>query len=245
MRAIDLPGEIVECESAGDVGTTVANWITSVSNRALENSGNFSIALAGGNTPKLAYEQLARPENSHNVRWNSWRVFFGDERACAPEDSHSNYRMAKATLLDRVPVLLDRVHRMEAERADLDAAALEYSRLLERKLPCGENGVPIFDCILLGLGENGHTASLFPGTAALQVNDAWATRGLADYAPFDRITLTYPVINSAKFVAFIVSGGSKGDALRGVINGTVPAAGVRPAPGRLLWFIDSAARNSI
>src|SRR4029077_2184862 len=108
----------------------------------------------------------------------------------------SNYRMARETLLEHVPIESDRVHRMHGDADDLDAAALDYSQLLERALPQAATGAPRLDCLLLGLGENGHTASLFPNTPALEVIDRWATRGRADYAPFDRITLTFPAINA-------------------------------------------------
>jgi 6-phosphogluconolactonase len=168
-------------------------------------------------------------------------VYFGDERACPPDDPASNYRLARETLLDHVPIPPDRVHRMEGERPDLDVAAAGYSALLGASLPPGPRGVPRLDCILLGLGTNGHTASLFPGTPALEVEDAWATRGLADYEPFDRITVTFPLIDAGAAVAFLVAGESKRDALAGVVAGTVPASRVRPVDGRLLWFLDRAA----
>jgi 6-phosphogluconolactonase len=130
---------------------------------------------------------------------------------------------------------------MEAERPDLDAAATEYSALLAATLPPGPGGAPRLDCILLGLGTDGHTASLFPGTPALDVVDAWATRGRADYPPYDRITVTFPLINGGAAVAFLVSGESKRPALAGVAAGSVPAARVRPTHGELHWFLDHAA----
>src|SRR5207302_1056714 len=117
---------------------------------------------------------------------------------------------------------------IEAERADLDAAAAEYSQLLAATLRPGRTGAPRLDIVLLGLGENGHTASLFPGDPALDVGDAWATRGRADYQPYDRITMTFPTINGAAAVAFMVTGASKREAFAGVIAGTVPAARGRP-----------------
>jgi len=129
---------------------------------------------------------------------------------------------------------------MEAERPDLDAAAAAYSRLLEATLP-SPHGAPRLDVILLGIGADGHTASLFPGTPALDVTGAWATRGLATYPPVDRVTVTFPLINAAAAVAFLVEGESKRAALAGVVAGTVPAARVRPAHGELHWFLDAVA----
>jgi 6-phosphogluconolactonase len=167
-------------------------------------------------------------------------VYFADERACPPDDPASNYSFAETTLLTHVPIDPSRVHRMQAERSDLDAAAAEYSDLLATSLPA-DTGVPRLDLVLLGLGENGHTASLFPGTPALDVTDRWATRGLADYAPFDRITLTYPIINAAVAVGFMVTGAAKHEALAATARGEVPASHIRPTDGMLAWFLDAAA----
>jgi 6-phosphogluconolactonase len=150
--------------------------------------------------------------------------------------------MAREALLDLVPIPADQVHRIEADRADLDAAAAEYGTILSSTSPAATPGSPPrLDCILLGLGENGHTASLFPGDPSLEVRDRWAVRSRADYAPYDRITLTFPVLNAAAHVAFLVTGATKTEALLGVIRGTVPAAGVRPVDGELRWFLDTAA----
>jgi 6-phosphogluconolactonase len=173
-------------------------------------------------------------------------VYFGDERACPPDDPSSNYRMARQALLDLVPIAPERIHRMEGERSDLDAAAAEYSAVLQATCPpAAASAAPLLDCILLGLGEDGHTASLFPGEPVLEVFDRWAARARADYAPYDRITLTYPVLNAAAHVAFLVTGAAKGGALRGVVQGTVPAGGVHPAQGELRWFLDAAAAGSV
>jgi 6-phosphogluconolactonase len=158
-----------------------------------------------------------------------------------PEDPQSNYRLLNDTMLSRVAVPPGQVHRMEAERPDLDNAAADYSRLLEAEA----GNPPRFDVVLLGLGVDGHTASLFPGTAALDVGEVWATRGQATDQPVDRITLTLPALNAAAHVAFLVTGPTKADALRGVIDGTVPAARVRPQDGELLWFLDSSAARSL
>lgn len=150
--------------------------------------------------------------------------------------------MAREALLERVPVAPERIHRMEAERKDLDAAAAEYAAMLAAtRPPAAAGSAPRLDCVLLGLGENGHTASLFPGEPALEVTDRWAVRARADYPPYDRITLTFPVLNAARNVAFLVTGSAKGEALRGVVAGSVPAARVLPADGELRWFLDAAA----
>jgi 6-phosphogluconolactonase len=237
----ELAGERVVNQTTQEVADTVATWIAAESRRAFGAHGSFSIALSGGSTPRLLNEILSGPGWRARMNWDWWNVYFADERACAPDDPASNYHLAETTLLSRVPIDPARIHRMPAERPDLDAAAAEYSDTLARSLPPGRGGIPRLDVILLGLGENGHTASLFPGTPALAVADRWATRGLADYEPFDRITLTYPTINAAAAVGFMVTGAAKHEALLATARGEVPASRVNPTDGTLAWFLDAAA----
>ena len=241
-----LPGTVSVSEDAVALASSAADWLLGLAADAISREGRFLVALSGGGTPRVLYQALAAAPWRERAQWDRWDVFFGDERAVPPEDGASNYHMARQTLLDHVPVAPERVHRMAAERADLDAAAQAYSSVLaEACPPAGPEAVPRLDCILLGIGENGHTASLFPGDPSLQVRDRWAVRSRADYAPCDRITVTFPVLNTASHVAFLVSGGSKGDALRGVVQGTVPAAGVQPPEGELRWFLDADAAESM
>lgn len=240
-RKVSLIGQRVVREQPQDVADEVARWIADLARRAVEQHGSFSIALAGGSTPRLLYAALAGPAWRDAVDWSAWHVFFGDERACPADDPSSNYHLAETTLLSRVSIDAARVHRMPADRADLDAASIEYSDLLGASLPAGANGAPRLDVVLLGLGENGHTASLFPGTPALDVTDRWATRGLADYLPYDRMTLTYPAINAAAAVGFMVTGVAKVPALAATGRGEVPASRVSPSDGVLYWFLDAAA----
>jgi 6-phosphogluconolactonase len=239
-----LPGTVEVVADAGALAERAAEWVSEQAAAATASRGEFSIALAGGSTPKALYRLLVGPPYRERLDWSRWSVYFGDERASPPDDPESNYRMARETLLDHVPIPPGRVHRMEAERPDLEAAAAEYSALLEATLPIGAGGAPRLDCILLGIGTDGHTASLFPGTPALEVADAWATRGLATYEPYDRITVTFPLINGGAAVAFLVAGESKRAALAGVVAGTVPAARVRPTHGELRWFLDRAAAGA-
>ena len=241
-----LPGTVSVSEDAVGLASAAADWLLGLASDAIARDGRFLVALAGGSTPRALYQALAASPWRERTQWDRWEVFFGDERAVPPEDEASNYQMARQSLLDHVPVAAERVHRMEAERAELDAAAEAYSSLLAETCPrVGPDAVPRLDCILLGIGENGHTASLFQGDPSLQVRDRWAVRSRADYAPYDRITVTFPVLNTASHVAFLVSGGSKGDALRGVVQGTVPAAGVQPPDGELRWFLDADAAESM
>ncbi len=237
MNAGELPGEVRVLTDPIALAADAAGWITEV----CRGDAAFRVAASGGNTPHFLYEALASSTFRSSIEWQRWHVFFGDERAVPPDDPASNYRLLVDTLLSKTDVPEQQVHRMEAERADLDAAATEYSELVQ-----GECGAPPrLDLVLLGLGADGHTASLFPGSAALDVDDAWATRGHAVEPPIERMTMTLPAINAAARVAFLVTGDAKADALRGVVQGSVPAARVRPGHGELLWFLDSAAARSV
>ena len=238
MSVDQLPGEVRVVGDAVALGGAAAEWLSSVSAA----SPVLRVAVSGGSTPHFLYEALASSTFRGGIDWNRWHLFFCDERAVPPDHDQSNYRLVRDTLLSRVTVPESQVHRMRADSGDLEAAAAAYSELLESE--CG-SAPPRLDMVLLGLGENGHVASLFPGTAALAVEDAWATPGRADYEPFDRLTLTFPTINAAARVAFLVSGPAKAAALRGVIEGTVPAARVKPADGSLVWFLDAAAARSL
>ena len=190
-----------------------------------------SIALAGGSTPKALYELLASDDYRGRFDWDEIEVFFGDERAVPPTHPDSNYRMAKRALLDLVPVAGDAVHRMEADDPQLDAAADRYARVLPTRL----------DVVLLGLGTDGHTASLFPGRSALREKER---RCVATQAPDGsrRMTLTYPALNAARHIVFLALGREKRSPLRAIRSGEpLPAGLVRPGDGDVTWIVDAAA----
>ena len=236
-----LPGTVRVVNDADGLAAAAAAAVASLAEVATAATGRFTFVLTGGSTPRLLYQRLAAEPYRSLVQWDAWHVFVGDERAVPLDDPASNFGVAERTLLSRVPIPSSQLYPMRADSIDIDAAAAEYSALV-----AGAVGTPPrFDCLLLGLGENGHTASLFPGTPALSVRDQYATRGLADYEPVDRITLTYPAITAAHTVLMLVSGPTKGQALRDVIAGTAPAAGIVPTDGTLLWLIDEAAAESI
>jgi 6-phosphogluconolactonase len=237
-----LPGSVSILDDPVALAGAAADWILDAAARSIRAAGRFTIALAGGSTPRQTYQALAAAPRRERADWARWEVFFGDERAVPPEDPSSNYRLARETLLDHVSIPPTRVHRMEAERPDFEAACGDYANALAAACPpFGEAGIPRLDCILLGVGENGHTASLFPGEPSLEVRDRWVIHGHADYPPPDRMTLSYPVLNAAQRVAFLVAGTAKQDALRSIVVGTAPAAGVRPVDGELRWFLDAGA----
>jgi 6-phosphogluconolactonase len=201
----------------------------------------FAVALAGGSTPRAAYALLATEEFAARVDWSCVHVFWGDERCVPPDDPDSNYRMAREALLDKIPIPTENVHRMRGELPP-DEAAAAYQAELEAVLGAGGR----FDLILLGMGADGHTASLFPGTAALHEGARWVVAHYVDKLAAWRVTLTPAAINAAAQVTFIVSGAGKAERLREVLAGpyqpdVLPAQIVRPTDGRLLWLVDAAA----
>jgi 6-phosphogluconolactonase len=238
-----LPGVVVINDDPEGVAQAAAQWLLATAAQRTTRSEEVHVALAGGTTPTRMYELLAGPLRDR-ADWPRWHIWFGDERAVAPDDPQSNWNLAWTTLLRHVPVNSDYIHRMRGEAEDLAAAAADYHDLMTRLLPPGPHG-PRLDIVLLGLGANGHTASLFPGDPSLAVTTALATVGRADYEPYDRITLTLPAINAAAAVAFTVAGESKAAALRDVAAGIVPAARVRPASGQLRWFLDRPAASGL
>lgn len=240
--AVTLPGATVRVlPGAEQVAEAAAAWITGLGAGA----GRLDIALAGGGTPRRLYDLLAAPPARDAVDWSRWHVWFGDERAVPYADRASNYRLARETLLSRVPIPHEQVHPMPADQPDLEDAARRYGEQLLSAVPDRLGAMPRLDVVLLGLGENGHTASLFPGDPALEVGDRPCVPARADAAPYQRLTLTLPVLNAARHVAFLVTGASKGEALRDVRAGTAPAARVRPYDGQLLWLLDDAAAAAL
>lgn len=200
-------------------------------------TGAFGVALSGGSTPRPLYERLAAPPYRDQVSWPQVHLFWGDERCVPPDHAESNYRMACETLLDHVEIPAENIHRVRGE-LDPARAAQEYRSELERVLGAS----PGFDLILLGMGDDGHTASLFPGSPALQENERAAVAVYAPHLDSWRVTLTLPVLNRARHVLFLVSGADKAPALARIRAGEpLPAARVCPGQGTLTWLIDEAA----
>jgi 6-phosphogluconolactonase len=217
---------------------------------AVAERGECALALAGGDTPRALYAVLAAEPCRSEMPWGLLRVFWGDERGVPPTDPQSNYRMAYETLLSHVPVPPDRIYRMPAERPDGAAAAEEYAALLRAHLPVSTDGVPRLDLVLLGLGADAHTASLFPGTPALREGQRLVVSYHVPDLGMSRMTLTLPALNQAGEVLFLVSGASKARAAAAVLEGPsdperVPAQGVRPVSGRSVWILDAAAASLV
>jgi 6-phosphogluconolactonase len=209
---------------------------------AIDARGAFSIALSGGSTPRELHLRVSTPPLANQIEWNRVHVFFGDERCVPPDDPQSNYRMAYETLLSRVPIPAEHIHRMRGELPPQEAAD-DYERQLRAFF--GDEP-PRLDMILLGMGDNGHTASLFPGLTAVHEQQRWVVAEYVAEVGMWRISLTPPIINLAREVMFLVAGAGKASMLRQVLEGPFapderPAQIVRPSPGELLWLVDAAA----
>ena len=223
-----------------------AEFIVGVAREAVAGRGRFSVALSGGGTPRRTYELLAQPHFRDEVDWARSHIFWGDERCVAPDDPRSNARLAKGALLDHVPVPAGQVHPMDC-RPSPAAGAQCYEALLREFFAPGE---PRFDLILLGLGENGHTASLFPGAPVLAETKRWVAAVYVAEQDLRRLTLTAPLINQAQAVAFLVAGAAKAAVVREVIAGPwdpkrLPAQLIRPESGQLHWLLDQASAGSL
>lgn len=233
---------IIDVAADGDaLARRVADWLVG---RIAAAQGRFALSLSGGSTPKRLYELLASSPYRERIPWQRLHLFWGDERFVPPEHPESNYRMAREAMIAQVPIPPDQVHPIPTVPSP-QAAAAAYERTL-KDFYGGEMidpERPLFDVTLLGLGPDGHTASLFPGTPALDERTAWAVPVIG-VKPEPRITLTFPVIASSAAVAFLVAGGGKSSMVTRLRQGdpALPAARVRAA-GELRWFLDRAAAN--
>jgi 6-phosphogluconolactonase len=210
--------------------------------------GAFRVALSGGSTPRPLYQHLASSPYRERIDWSRIQVYWGDERNVGPESDESNYKMAREALLDHVPVGPEQIHRIRGELVASEAA-LDYQRVLQQTFgftPGQPGEWPRFDLILLGMGPDGHTASLFPNTMALEVRDRMVVANPVPKLDAERITLTVPVLDAAAAVLFLVAGADKADALAAVLEGPpqpmlYPSQLVAPTNGALRWLVDQAA----
>jgi 6-phosphogluconolactonase len=231
-----------------------AETIAKLAKEAVEESGEsgergrFTIALSGGSTPKSLYTLLATNART-SLPWDRMYFFWSDERHVAPTDRDSNYRMANEALLSQIPVPQENVFRFQTENPDAAAVAEAYEQTLHKFFE-QESAVPTFDLILLGMGPDGHTASLFPGTAALQEKSRLVVANWVEKLKTNRLTFTLPLLNAARCVMFLVSGTDKAPVLKTVLEENAPgeqypAKLVRPAAGKLIWMLDSAAASNL
>jgi 6-phosphogluconolactonase len=240
IRILTTPQELSEA---------AAEEVLRAAKEAVAQRGRFTIALSGGSTPKNLFNLLAT--NARNVMpWDRTFFFWGDERHVPPTDPDSNYRMADETMLSKIPVAGGNVFRIAAENPDAAAAAEAYEQTLQKFFQLEPGQVPVFDLILLGMGPDGHTASLFPGSDGLQEKTRLVIANWVDKLKTSRITLTLPVLNAARCVAFLVSGTDKAAVLKLVLEGDVPGEQypsklIQPKDGKLIWLLDRAAASEL
>ena len=229
-----------------DLSRAGAARFAELARERVQQGKEFTVALSGGEMGRALLEALANPEFSQRIQWDSVHLFQVDERCVPPDDIQSNYRMIRETLLRPVPGAAHNFRRMKAEQDDRDAASAEYEAEIRSVLAPPEGALPRFDLLFMGLGPDGHTASLFPGSAALDESSRWVCPNYVEKLQMYRMTLTYPVLNAASEVLFLVSGTGKAEILRHVLEGPrdpkhFPAQGIEPAEGSVTWYVDHAA----
>jgi 6-phosphogluconolactonase len=241
FKAMGVDVKIVPDNAA--LAQTAAQEFDQLSETAVRERGRFSVALSGGNTPRAVYSLLS--SEHRQLPWDRIHIFFGDERHVPPDDPNSNFRMANESLLSKVPIPQKNIHRIRAELG-AEAAAKEYEGELREFFHLTGHDWPRFDLVLLGLGDDGHTASLFPGSKALTEESKTVTANWVEKLQSFRITTTFPVLNHAAEVVFLVSGASKAQVLADVLRPGAkkyPAQLVQPENGRLLWLVDRDAAS--
>ena len=234
--------ELHVVSTAEEASQATARFVAGLAERSSAARGRFTIALSGGSTPRRLYQILASPPYAGGTAWDRWHVFWGDERCVPPDHADSNYRMAREALIDHVPIPDDQIHRMRGEAVPREAAE-EYEAAVRDVF---QAPLPSFDLILLGIGDDGHTASLFPGTGALQAKDRLVVDNWVPGLQAHRITFTLPLLNAAQAIVFLDSDESKAEVLRAVLEpapgaSLPPAALVQPTHGAIHWFLTGEA----
>jgi 6-phosphogluconolactonase len=238
--------EIVICRDAAELNRKAAERFVALAGSASAQSGRFAVALSGGSTPRALYALLASAVYRKRIDWSRTHLFWGDERCVPPAHPESNFRMVRESLLSRLEIPAENIHRMAGEK-EPEAAAADYEKELRRFF--NSTGLPRFDLILLGLGEDGHTASLFPGSTVVGENHRWVAPLYVERLKAYRLTLTLPVINAAAQVTFLVAGENKASIVKdllapGADSSAYPAGRVKPSNGQLTWFITQDAAGS-
>ncbi len=239
------PPEIRVLKSATDLFEAAAAEFAAQASAAVRAHGRFSVALSGGSTPKTLYSLLA---TKPGIAWDKIYFFWGDERHVPPDQPESNYRMANEALLSKIKEPQQNVFRVHAEEKDAAAAALQYEQAIKDFFHLTPGQLPRFDLIMLGTGPDGHTASLFPGTAALKENQRLVVANWVPKFNTYRITFTYPVLNAAAMVMFLASGADKAAILHEILENSsadLPSQKVQPVNGKLIWLVDEAAASGL
>jgi 6-phosphogluconolactonase len=241
-----MDAEIIVIPDSKALAGEAAQRFADLARKAVEHRGRFSVVLAGGATPGTLYKLLATPSYRDQIPWDNVYLFWGDERCVPPSEPGSNYQMAEEALIRHVPIPPGNLFRMRGELAP-DAGARNYDNVLQDFF-CGPR--PRFDLVLLGLGSDGHTASLFPDSSALAESERLAVAVEAHYQgrPAHRVTLTLPALNTARHILFLVTGDAKAEIVQAVLEKpemSLPAQKVRPGAGKLTWLLDAPAASSL
>lgn len=250
MSQVSTP-DVRVLNSSDEVARAAADIFTDLANQALKAGHPFTVALSGGSTPKLLYRLLSSGEYKNRVPWGSIKFFFGDERWVPHTHPDSNYKLAKDELFDKVPVDPAQIFPIPTEHISPEDAADQYSKTLVREFNLmGEKGMPRFDLIFLGMGDDGHTASCFPHTGALHANETLVDANFVPKFGTYRITLTPPVLQAGREVVFMVAGDSKAPALQEVLKGAYnpemyPSQLLRHGQGHVIWLVDTAAASQL
>lgn len=227
-----------------------AQQVVDCANKAIRANGVFTLALSGGSTPRSLYTLLASHPFRDQVAWDKVKFFWGDERHVPPDHQDSNYKMAHEAMLSHLPIPPDHIHRMLGEMSSPQEAADWYESVLREQFQSPPPEIPHFNLVLLGMGPDGHTASLFPGTPAVHETSRLVSAPWVEKFQTHRITLTPSILNQAEQVVFLVSGGDKAETLREVLEGPYepdrfPSQVIRPTQGKLTWLVDQAAAREL
>jgi 6-phosphogluconolactonase len=247
MTQKTAPPEIRILSDLGAIAKRAAQEFLQAATSAVAEKHSFTVALAGGSTPKALYSLLASDAGLRaQLPWDKMHLYFGDERNVAPDHPDSNFRMATEALISKAPLKPEQATRIKGEYKDTEKAAQEYEQALRASFKLADGQFPRFDLVLLGMGNEGHTLSLFPGTKALHETRRIVVRNWVGKLYTERITLTAPAANQAALVIFMVTGADKALALKGVLEGPyepeqLPSQIIRPQSGKLLWLVDTAA----
>jgi 6-phosphogluconolactonase len=238
--------DTILCQDLIDLSRKSAERFRQLARESVKASERFTVALSGGSTPKHLYSLLASPDYKNQIPWSNVQLFWGDERCVPPDHPESNFRMAQEALLSKIKIPPENIHRMRGEQEPL-AAAAEYEEDLQKYFGLQRGALPRFDLILLGIGEDGHTASLFPGSEALNETKHLVVAPFVATLNSYRLSLSLPVLNNAANVWFLVTGASKVDAVKKVFSAfsDLPAARIQPVNGKLTWFITGDAASGI
>ncbi len=241
--------EIIVVDTPQALALDAACHISRLALTCIESKGRFTIALSGGSTPRALYELLATQPFKEEMPWEDIFFFFGDERCVSHDNSQSNYRMASEAMLSKAAIPPENVFPTELQDSAPEESAIQYEKKLKEFFSLKEGELPVFDLILLGLGDDGHTASLFPESKALSESERLCVANYVEKFKASRITLTLPVLNNAAQVAFLVTGSGKAAIINDILTGkkerAYPAMLVSPHNGTLRWYLDKAAASEL